>query len=187
MAVKRMQQRQDTSANWSSANPVLLAGEIGYETDTKKYKVGDGSTPWNELTSTESYDTGDMIYSVDDTREGYLRCDGSSYLLSAYPALGALIGSIDSHTYTTTVSGIPTLPSIGHGCSFSPDGTYLVCCSDGISVYTVDVRRNGDTHSAGNVVDDKVSIITYKSMTKVGDHTILLTEDDRLIVLKQIK
>ena len=46
----QMQQRRDTAANWSSANPTLLEGELGFETDTKKAKLGDGSTAWNSLT-----------------------------------------------------------------------------------------------------------------------------------------
>lgn len=47
--VARLQQRTDTSTNWSTVNPVLLAGEYGYETDTKRRKLGDGSTAWNSL------------------------------------------------------------------------------------------------------------------------------------------
>ena len=41
--------RNDTAANWTSANPVLAAGEPGVEHDTGKMKVGDGSTAWNAL------------------------------------------------------------------------------------------------------------------------------------------
>jgi hypothetical protein len=44
-----MQQRRDTAANWTSADPTLLAGEFGYESDTGKLKVGDGSTAWSSL------------------------------------------------------------------------------------------------------------------------------------------
>ena len=44
-----MQQRRDTAANWTSANPTLLAGEIGIESDTNKIKIGDGSTAWTSL------------------------------------------------------------------------------------------------------------------------------------------
>lgn len=45
------QQRRDTAANWTSANPVLLLGEIGYVSDstTGALKIGDGSTAWNAL------------------------------------------------------------------------------------------------------------------------------------------
>jgi hypothetical protein len=38
--------RRDTAANWTSNNPTMLVGEIGYETDTGAHKIGDGSA-WN--------------------------------------------------------------------------------------------------------------------------------------------
>ena len=44
-----MQQKRGTSSRWTSTNPILLAGEIGVETDTNKLKVGDGVTQWNSL------------------------------------------------------------------------------------------------------------------------------------------
>lgn len=45
----RIQLRRDTAANWTSANPTLTAGEEGFETDTGKRKIGDGSTAWTSL------------------------------------------------------------------------------------------------------------------------------------------
>ena len=39
-------QRRDTASNWNSNNTVLLAGEWGIESDTKKFKIGDGTTAW---------------------------------------------------------------------------------------------------------------------------------------------
>jgi hypothetical protein len=45
----RLQNRRDTAANWTSNNPTLAAGELGLETDTTKYKIGDGTTAWNSL------------------------------------------------------------------------------------------------------------------------------------------
>jgi hypothetical protein len=45
----RLQNRRDTAANWTSNNPTLAQGEIGYETDTTKFKIGDGTTAWNSL------------------------------------------------------------------------------------------------------------------------------------------
>jgi hypothetical protein len=44
-----IQFRRDTAANWTSADPTLLAGELGFETDTRKMKIGDGSTAWTAL------------------------------------------------------------------------------------------------------------------------------------------
>ena len=47
--IGRFQVRADTAANWTSANPTLAVGEWGYETDTKKTKLGDGTTAWTSL------------------------------------------------------------------------------------------------------------------------------------------
>lgn len=41
--------RNDTAANWTTNNPTLGKGQIGVEIDTKKFKFGDGQTPWNTL------------------------------------------------------------------------------------------------------------------------------------------
>ena len=41
--------RRGLAAQWTSANTVLGPGEAGYETDTRKLKIGDGSTAWNSL------------------------------------------------------------------------------------------------------------------------------------------
>ena len=45
----QIQFRRDTAAAWTAANPVLAIGEIGLETDTSKWKSGNGSTAWNSL------------------------------------------------------------------------------------------------------------------------------------------
>lgn len=41
--------RRDTAANFTSKNPVLGIGEPAYETDTKKLKIGDGTTAYTQL------------------------------------------------------------------------------------------------------------------------------------------
>ena len=45
----QIQQRISTDSEWTSANPVLLLGEVGHNSTNKKYKLGDGSTAWNSL------------------------------------------------------------------------------------------------------------------------------------------
>jgi hypothetical protein len=47
--VTQIQVRRGTAAQWTSANPVLAAGEIGFETDTNLMKCGNGSTAYNSL------------------------------------------------------------------------------------------------------------------------------------------
>jgi hypothetical protein len=45
----RMQQRRGTASQWTSANPVLNAAEMGWESDTNKFKIGDGTNHWADL------------------------------------------------------------------------------------------------------------------------------------------
>ena len=45
----RMQQRRGTALQWTTANPVLGAGEIGFESDSGKFKIGDGTNTWSNL------------------------------------------------------------------------------------------------------------------------------------------
>lgn len=45
----RLQYRRDIKENWLKYNPVLMEGEVGYETDTHHQKVGDGVSTYSEL------------------------------------------------------------------------------------------------------------------------------------------
>lgn len=45
----KIQFRRDTSTNWTSVNPILAEGELGLETDTLAYKIGDGINAWSAL------------------------------------------------------------------------------------------------------------------------------------------
>lgn len=44
-----IQIRHDSAANWSLHNPILLSGEIGFETSSNFFKIGDGVSRWNSL------------------------------------------------------------------------------------------------------------------------------------------
>lgn len=48
-ARQHIQLRRDTAANWTAVNPVLRAGEAGYESDTRRLKIGDGASSWAQL------------------------------------------------------------------------------------------------------------------------------------------
>lgn len=45
----RIQFRRSTATEWTAANPILAQGELALETDTRKFKLGDGVTAWNNL------------------------------------------------------------------------------------------------------------------------------------------
>jgi hypothetical protein len=80
----RMQQRRGTAAQWTSANPILNAGEIGYETDTNQFKIGDGTNHW-----------ADLSYFIDET------------------ALSTSLGDYVETSLLGVANGVATLNSLG--------------------------------------------------------------------------
>jgi hypothetical protein len=89
MAVQtRIQVRRDTASNWTSTNPTLAAGEFGFETDTTKVKIGNGSTAWTSLgyvggstvsvsDTPPSTPTAGSIWFESDTARTYIYYDSS--------------------------------------------------------------------------------------------------------------
>ena len=60
-----MKQRQGAASQWASKNPVLAAGEFGYDTTNDVVKIGDGKTAWSSLPSfrKKKYDLDSMSWS----------------------------------------------------------------------------------------------------------------------------
>ena len=59
-----MQQRRGTAQQWTDADPILAAGEIGFETDTNQFKIGDGVNNWSDLSYFKNLE--DLGGSLDD-------------------------------------------------------------------------------------------------------------------------
>lgn len=99
MAV-RQQQRRGTAAQWTSANPILSPGEIGFEIDTNKFKIGDGTTRWASLI----YFTADAAAALEDL------IDGAPGLLDTLNELAAAVGD-DANFFSTVTTNIATAKS----------------------------------------------------------------------------
>jgi hypothetical protein len=56
----RIKFRRDDAATWTSNNPILALGEPGFETDTNKLKIGDGTTVWADLEYTSGGASGSL-------------------------------------------------------------------------------------------------------------------------------
>jgi hypothetical protein len=61
MSLTTIQIRRGTASAWTAANTLLAIGEFGYETDTRKLKVGDGTTRWNGLLYVAGNDGGSTL------------------------------------------------------------------------------------------------------------------------------
>lgn len=78
----RMQQRRGTAAQWTAANPILSAGEIGFESDSGQFKIGDGTTAWVDLTYFKNFDDLDISGYIKDEEKasanGVATLDGNA-------------------------------------------------------------------------------------------------------------
>jgi len=96
----KIQVRRDTTANWTSSNPTLSQGEIGYELNTGKIKIGTGTTAWNSL----SY-----LTIATSSVTGTLTFPDNSVQTTAW--LGSLAYS--------SLTGVPTLATVATSGSYN--------------------------------------------------------------------
>lgn len=90
--ITQIQVRRDTAANWTSVNPKLAQGEIGFEYDTGKFKIGNGTNFWNDSALTYVTDASDIT--------------GTTLPASITSASGlATVGTITSGTWNGGVIG----------------------------------------------------------------------------------
>jgi hypothetical protein len=62
---QQIQLRNDTTAGWAYANPVLTQAEVGVDTTLGKFKIGDGVSTWDEL-EFQSASIADFVFAYDD-------------------------------------------------------------------------------------------------------------------------
>lgn len=76
----QMKQRIDTEDNWKAKNPVLLNGELGLISGDPRYKIGNGTSPWNDLpfrgVGIEEYDNRTLVQA-----DGFVDTDDVHYFL----------------------------------------------------------------------------------------------------------
>jgi len=141
----QIQLRRDTSANWTSVNPILANGEPGVETDTGRQKVGDGTTAWTLLPY-----TGTAIQNnFTKTQTWNKAANIASATTVALPADGNTVHITGTATITdfTVPAGIPS--SAAGSWTLIADAAWSVTHSAGV----IDVVGGASiTMAAGDVV-----------------------------------
>lgn len=100
----RIQIRRDDSAKWAINNPILLEGELGYETDTKYMKIGDGSTPWNLL----NYWSGGLTGGGLIVRENNVTVQSPTNILNFSTEFSVSPGPSNSSNVSLLSGGLPS-------------------------------------------------------------------------------
>lgn len=180
----RFQMRKGTAAQWTAANPTLLNGEPGAETDTKKLKVGDGVTAWNSLAyiggsggGVTDGDYGDITVSSSGTVWTVDASVLSPYLTTAsaaatyqtldadLTALAALSGTNDIYYRSGAATWSPV--TIGTGIGFS--GGTLTASASGGPVPGIDPRSALYSLFTPSGIDDEFNDGSFSGWTAVND------------------
>jgi hypothetical protein len=154
----RMQQRRGTAAQWISTNsgngPILNAGEIGYESDTNKFKIGDGTNHWINL----DYFT-----------------DANSTVNPSFGSSITFEGATDNNFETTVLVTDPTadrtitLPNATGTVAFTSDiPSSTTALSEGTNLYFTDERAQdavGNSVGTGLSYNDSTGAISVTANT----------------------
>ena len=160
MATK-IQLRRDTAANWTSANPTLSAGELGYESDTDKVKVGDGITAWTSLTylidGTAGAETDPIVGAV----SGIVKADGAGNISAASAGTdyqAPLTSGVDYQAPLVSGTSIKTI----NGSSILGSGDLTVAGAGGIALTDLSIGADAGASGQGGVAyDNTTGIFTY--------------------------
>ena len=100
--------RESTAATWTSVNPILARGELGYETDTGKFKVGNGTSTWSSLSygGLSSFQNTSVIQNFGDGSDGNLTLTTANY--TGGPITAGVL-TRDAYFNNLTISGSGSL------------------------------------------------------------------------------
>lgn len=164
-----------SAAEWVSKNPILQAGELGFESNTRKYKIGDGITKWNSL----SYASGSGDIIVDSALSSTSTNPLQNKVI--YSALGDKLdktgtadsakkdsaGNIISSTYIKTVNNIK--PDFEGNVNISvSSGDYILPIASSSTLGGVKIG-SGLTINTSGVVSADVTESTLTAYAKTTD------------------
>jgi hypothetical protein len=146
--VTQIQIRRGTASQWTSANPTLASGEFGYESDTGKFKIGNGSTAWTSL----SYQGAGTVTSI----TAGTGLSGGTITTSGTIAIDSTVATLTgTQTLTNKTLTTPTLDDAKINLAFDAQtGT----------TYTTVLNDNGQVVTMNNASANTLSIPTNASV-----------------------
>ena len=177
----RIQMRRDTAALWTSNNPILSSGELGFETDTNKFKIGDGDSHWNSLNyfshELSAINIIDMINAsaslIDDNNIASTIARDSEVTAAISQAIASLVNTNDSR-----LSDARTPLSHTHTANNTIDFDETVSMNVTVSSSALHIINTSNPHSVtasqiglGNVTNDAQLKSAQLVTTVIDDDT----------------
>jgi hypothetical protein len=164
---KKIQIRRGTATDWTTFNPVLSSGELGYDVTNKNFKVGDGTTAWNSLLYTFA-DIDDFNTFKDD-----LEGDFDDYTAALDTQFANFLATNDAMFFKGTIGtggtleALPTTYSAGWAYKIVSEGTFAgqICEPGDMIIATVDRSGTGNQDSDWVVVQENLFVKDFTNIT----------------------
>jgi hypothetical protein len=172
----RIQFKRGLSSSWTSANPTLFVGECGFETDTGKLKVGDGTTAWNSLSyffgdisGANLNDFGDVSAATPSSGE-FFKYNGTSWVSDTIDLGTDTTGNYVSDVTAGTGVTVTHTPSEGS----SPTISIGQAIGTSSAVSFASVQTTGDVTVGGNLTINGTTTTINATTITVDDKNIEL-------------
>ncbi len=180
MSTVRIQVRRGTAAQWTSANPVLEAGEMGLETDTKYIKFGDGTAAWSALGYANDpgfLDLSNQLVNYVELTDigavsGVAGLDSSKNLL--VPGASIIVEGSTNNEFETTLT--VTNPTADRTITF-PDATGTVALAENVAALS-GATFTGNINIPTAITFEGATADSYETTIQVTDPTA-----DRTIIV----
>jgi hypothetical protein len=156
--------RRDTAGNWISNNPILLAGEIGIEVDTLKFKIGNGSR-WNDINSYAfNYGQANGVASLNSI---------GKIDLSVLPG-DVIVAAELTEALTNAINAITT-SDIEEGSNRYFTNERAISANTAALAAVAAAAAEDATNKAGSAESSAINTAAQDATTKVQDATAVLT------------
>lgn len=168
--------RRGTAAQWTAQNPVLAEGEFGAETDTRKFKIGNGVGAWNSLQYWGGSGGGATLFTdLTDVPQSYTGQGGKLVRVKADAS------GLEFYTLTIAAGDLPSgidAVKIADGTISNTEFQYLNGVTSAIQTQ-LNAKQNSLGYTAEDVANKSTSVTTdqasntkYPSVKSVYDWAV---------------
>lgn len=183
-----LRHRRDVSSVWTSNNPVLEEGQLGFETDTVLYKLGDGVTQWNGLPYAQVVpiplgDLTDVVVAAPVAGDSLIY-DGADWVNDTAPG--------NQQAYQLAASDLTTALTTGTNKAYfrAPRAFLLtevrasLLTAAAVGIVTIDIQKNGVTMLTTLLTIDatETTSVTAAVPAVIDAATDDVASDDRITI-----